>query len=137
MAQATFTIKRSQLRQGGNEGDGEFIRGVGMTKMANPEGLMCCLGCIFLSCGVPMDDLLNLDSPEDVLNHDESFFALPNVKLFASQQEDEYGDTRFVDTELTYDAININDDKHLTHEQREEELIKRFAQDNIELIFTD
>lgn len=129
MTIATFTVKRSELRQGGR---GEFKRGDGYTGMRNEEGLMCCLGAIGLACGIPPEAMLNKDMPSSVCDGHPEYRALPHMELFV----DECGSS-YYDSQLAEDAAEINDDETRTHAERETDLIALFKKHECELIFVD
>lgn len=112
-----FVIDRSIWRCGQ---DSENKAGEGKTQMLNKEGYMCCLGQISRQLGVSDENLLNEYKPGDV----EGFEG--NILVEA----------HFQNTELSIDAMPINDDVETTKEEKEKLLIDLFVEHDVELTFT-
>jgi len=122
----SFTIDRATWRCGQ---EGDFKRGKGDTALLNKEGYMCCLGQIARQCGFDDEQLMDTAGPDGI--------ETGEVTGFLRQHDiDDDGGYRYVlNTRLAADAMDINDDKDLTHEQRETKLKALFAQEGYEIKF--
>lgn len=98
--------------------------GRGDTQLLNDEGYMCCLGFRCLQMGVPEDELLNVTSPGDLGRK----WQVPDLVLKKPKIN---GGHKDYDTDFSYEAMDINDDIHLTPKEREQKIIKHFAKKNI------
>lgn len=98
--------------------------GIGTTKLKNEEGHMCCLGFV---CSQLSDVQLNLEvEPEDL------GVEIPEI----SEHEERAGVKVLVNTNLSNEAMGINDSVDTTPEEKEKLLKKLFKETNIELVFT-
>lgn len=90
-------------------------------------GLMCCLGHICKSLGVPKTRLAPKGYPSSTNLSDSSIERLLSVGLI-----DDGGRS----SQLSYKAADINDDSTITTRQRERKLKTLFAKYDIALTFT-
>lgn len=116
----TLTVDRHTWRCGM---DGPHARGEGNTAMRNEEGYMCCLGHIALQLYSDTDpmSMVGWGEPECC--------QLPEGPL--TYWED--GVCR--NTELSQEAMAINDDLVITNEEREKQLTELFADSGFKLEF--
>lgn len=102
-------IDRAKWRTGGNS---TIRTGEGSTALLNLDGFMCCLGFRCHQMGIPKKELLGRGVPEALSKN----WDIPDLV-------NEIGsDTDFTDT-----AIEINDDRDITREEREKEITEHFA----------
>lgn len=115
-----FTIDRSKWRCGGIGING---KGLGSVNLLNYQGYMCCLGQIAEQLG--HQSLLNLAEPEHI-NED-------NLKSdILIEVDDERG---IKNSDLSNNAMLINDDSEINISEREKQLKERFKKDGIKLKF--
>ena len=119
-----ITIDRATWRCGYKSLVPTNKNGIGETVLCNDQGFKCCLGfaCQQLT-GVSDETLLYKPSPEHLRMEIPGFTSLQ-------------GAARPLDTQLSDDAIDINDSERTTREQKEIALTERFAQDGFTLEFT-
>jgi len=119
-----LTIDRSKWRTGG----ADFDETHGYTHLLNEKGNMCCLGFYCLQIGeISKNEILGIGLPEDLNDiniYDDDMLHLVN--------EDNLRNTIF-----TTKAIEINDAKLLTNEQREKAIQEHFNQIDVEVVFTN
>lgn len=101
----------------------------GDSALLNSRGNMCCLGFALLQCGVPEDGLSDIGTPEGISL--SLFYSLDPatqelVTHFARVGEREDGSPDLIDTELSNEAVNINDDGTIDLDEREQRLIELF-----------
>lgn len=93
---------------------------------------MCCLGFLGRACGVPNEAMLNQGFPC-------SHYTLPHANLFPDAfvevRDESAGHVKFHNTQLTYDAAQINDSE-LPVADKEARLIALFKEAGITLTFT-
>lgn len=117
-----FIIDRSTWRCGGNPFDNINVRGVdninvrgvGHTVLLNKEGFMCCLGQICIQLGISKNRLSSQIQPDD-LNIDIPYLT-----------ERRLHDSNVCNSQLTIEAMNINDNPNLSDSERELALINLF-----------
>lgn len=117
-----FIIDRSKWRCGGETG--ENAKGFGSTRLLNGEGYMCCLGQIAKQLGYINADLIGLGEPYELHDDDEKNF-----------EENILVNSDTCNTDLTSDAMSINDDADITIKERERQLKARFKEEGISLVF--
>jgi len=106
----------------GGDGDGINVKGKGRTSLLNEYGFSCCLGQFEQQMGVPIDRLLHRLDPCDLHLHGLNFLI------------EELPETRgFVNSKLSGDCIDINDNKDTTPEEKIQQLTERLAQEGIQL----
>lgn len=105
-------IDRAKWRTGGNNPN---ATGEGDTLLLNDEGFMCCLGFRCHQMGIHKNDLLNKCTPVCL----SDLYNIPDLI-----EEKSWG---WDDSEFTSKAIEFNDSKFLTPEQREKAIIEHFA----------
>lgn len=112
-----FVIDRSKWRCGQN---GKFKLGAGETLLENEQGYMCCLGQIARQLD---NNIILLDriSPEDLKVEVSPLCIDINGHI--------------EDTELSSDAMDINDNMNFTNITREEKLIELFNDHGHEIEF--
>lgn len=121
-----MTIHRPDWVCGGleiNDGQGNVQFPLGEALLKNENEKLCCLGFGLRACGVPDGVLMNCSLPHDVgirLQVD-----IPPFTVDVTQ-----------DSEFAKKAAKLNDNVHITQEQREAELTKLFKAAGIELKFT-
>jgi hypothetical protein len=110
-----FIIDRSKWRNGYTS---NYAKGLGYdTRLLNELGHMCCLGQICLQLGCTENDILNKLMPEDVYSKTEED-KLKNVLL------NDLG----CNTDLSDDAMQINDCGSSTIKEKEKQLKKLFKE---------
>lgn len=114
-----FTVDRATWRCGNY---GPYKKGMGSTKLLNEEGFMCCLGQCALQLGATKEQILDAFGPTQ-LPMQLSFLSIPSE------------DSGLTLTNLSIQAMNINDSNNFTPKNREELLIQAFARDGHELEF--
>ncbi len=116
-------IDRSHWR---NARQDRFAHSFGETFLLNDEGYSCCLGfaCQQLG-GVQKYEMNNICFPSDL-----------NFKVTSLNEPSKRYESCFVDTRLSQKAIHINDDRHLSDEDREKALKSLFSKYSIKLEFT-
>lgn len=116
-------IDRSKWRTGGN---GKYKTGKGATTyLLHPvNDNMCCLGFACEQIGVDLNAIRSEYAPKDL------GIKIPGLvkKTFLRN--------KIVATDLTTDAIHINDNSSTTPAEKELLLTERFAKEGIEVIFT-
>lgn len=130
-------IDRSKWRTGGG---GLNQTGEGGTSILNDEGYMCCLGFCMNASKLAKKDLLHKDTPASTLNglrcnsnkvsgilRSTGVRALTSPTVFSGC---------FASTELTNEAIDINDAYSTTPEQKEKQLLELFKDSVFDIEFT-
>lgn len=116
-----FTIDRSKWRCGQ---DGPTACGIGDTLLRNQAGFMCCLGHICVQQKVSKASLLDAAFPDDIQT------KAAEQKLAGTLLDDEGNDS-----DLTSDAVKINDDETMTRAEREAALKELFRKHGHTLTF--
>ena len=130
-----FTIDKKSWRRGGsNQNFDEF----GRVALLNDKGFMCCLGFICEQSGVDREYLLECAEPQEIPpEFGEQVKFLVNITF--EEDEDYEGnivdDPTLYDTELTNEAIAINDNPALSDEERVKQLTWLFESEGIVLEF--
>ena len=124
-----FTINRATWRCGD---EGVNKHGTGSSLLLNADGFMCCLGQMSSELGCPHAALLRIGTPETIFNVQPS----EEVEKLLPKFKGVFLDVEGNDSELTNQAMRINDNIELTHQQREDALIKLFTKYNHEIVFT-
>ena len=118
-------IDRSKWRTGG----ADFNETHGDTNLLNGKGNMCCLGFYCLQLGEMNEyEILGIGLPEDLDFHKDDI----GDNMFHLIHEDNFRNTVF-----TSEAIDINDAKLLTNEQREKAIEEHFKKIDVEVVFTN
>jgi hypothetical protein len=120
----TFTIDCNTWRCGDN---GDYKLGEGSTTLLNKEGYMCCLGQVALQLDVHEADLLGKGEP-DQLNIDIELLTI-------RYNGDEVGEFIIANSELSSDAMRINDSTESTVSQKMKELKELFNDNGYDLEF--
>lgn len=97
----------------------------GLTKLLNDKNQRCCLGFLMRDLGYSDDELFSKDYPGNVSQNDRKLPCLISP-LF----ENVGGHSDFVSK-----AIQLNDDTKINSVEREYQLTKLFAKEEIELVF--
>ena len=105
----------------GNYGDNS--KGKGYTNLLNKEGYMCCLGMVCSQLGIPNDKLLGRENPVDI------HVFIPHLTKYSLNN-------RLLESDLTQEAIFINDNKYTTSKEKEESLITLFKRNGLTIEFT-
>jgi hypothetical protein len=116
-------IDRAKWRTGGaagGEGAGARMAQFGSTQLRNKEGFQCCLGFIVAQTR-PEIPILGIEDPENCGCIIEGL----TYEVAGWPQN----------TNLTMDAIKINDESTLTNAQREQQLLELFKDSLYELEF--
>lgn len=123
-----FKIDRSKWRCGD---DGKYAKGLGKkTYLNNKEGYMCCLGQTLCQQGVPQKHMERLGKPSEI----DFKYSIDVKNIFFNSEFDELGDD-LTNTELTYDAMDINDDKDTTLKEKESALKELFKKHGHKISF--
>lgn len=120
-----ITIIRSKWRTGGDEGE-KNATGKGLTCLVNKQGYSCCLGFVAKQFRPSNKKLLGKGLPE------ECDFLIPELNY--AHKDDE---KCLLDTELTNDAVAINDNENTTRRQKETALKNLFKDSCYKLKFVD
>ena len=120
----TFTIDCNTWRCGDN---GKYKLGEGNTALLNKEGYMCCLGQIALQLDVHEADLLGVGEP-DQLDID---IELLTIRYNSDEEELSI----IANSELSSDAMRINDSTESTVSQKMKELKELFNDNGYGLEF--
>lgn len=120
----TFTIDCNTWRCGDN---GKYKLGEGNTALLNKKGYMCCLGQVALQLDVHEADLLGKGEP-DQLDID---IELLTIRYNSDEEELSI----IANSELSSDAMRINDSTESTVSQKMKELKELFNEDGYDLEF--
>ena len=112
-------IDRSKWRTGK---DGKTKTGRGETALLNNEKYKCCLGFICEQVA-PWEDIELMGEPDEI---DEVIEGLT----------EEHDGLSPVNSELTNQAMSVNDDEETTPQEKETKLTELFKESPYELIFT-
>lgn len=123
-----FTIDRSKWRCGG---DDRHKVGRGKISLLNASGFMCCLGQTCSQLGVKKKDLLNLAEPSE-LQTDYSGLS----DIFFNLVDEGWNRFFLKNTNLSHDAIDINDDDEIGQTERERKLKELFKSHGHQIKFT-
>lgn len=115
-----FVIDKSKWRCGELSPESSCRLGEGYTELLNDKGYMCCLGQISLQLGCTKKEIHNLTYPSDVTKL--------SVKDNILVKDGEC-------TNLSDEAIDINDSTMLTIAEKEKRLTKLFAKEGVKLTF--
>lgn len=116
-------IDRRTWRSGGDTQNTPHATGKGQTLLRNEFNYMCCLGFMCHQLGVPKKDLLDMGQPSSLAGK----YKLPGLL--------KKKDGKPIQTNLTKEAIKINDLESLTRKEREKRLTELFKKKGIEVIF--
>lgn len=122
-----FVIDRSKWRCGNDDG-----HGIGNTKLRNEKGFMCCLGMISKQAGCSNYVISGKYEPRE-LRSKNNLKKLVSVGLIEFDKDD----FEFVNSELSLEAMDINDHANYTDEEREKKLSELFIKYGHELEFID
>lgn len=120
----TFTIDCNTWRCGDN---GKYKLGEGNTTLLNNEGFMCCLGQVALQLDVHEADLLGKGEP-DQLDID---IELLTIRYNSDEEELSI----IANSELSSDAMRINDSTESTVSQKMKDLKELFNDNGYDLEF--
>ena len=120
----TFTIDCNTWRCGD---DGKYKLGEGNTTLLNNEGFMCCLGQVALQLDVHEADLLGKGEP-DQLDID---IELLTIRYNSDEEELSI----IANSELSSDAMRINDSTESTVSQKMKDLKELFNDNGYDLEF--
>ena len=120
----TFTIDCNTWRCGDN---GKYKLGEGNTVLLNDEGFMCCLGQVALQLDVHEADLLGKGEP-DQLDIDIELLTI----RYNGDEEEEF---IIANSELSSDAMRINDSTESTVSQKMKDLKELFNDNGYDLEF--
>lgn len=105
-----FYLSLSKWRCGGEKS--ENVLGKGKTRLRNNLGFECCLG----------QGLSQFDPSTKITRHDEPCYTKTKHTLFVTVETDQYDDDEpevyVYNSEFSWDAMQINDDKELTTPER-------------------
>lgn len=91
---------------------------------------MCCLGFMCLAFGFTEEDILRVRAPQETRIASEDT-GLDDNPLFTFHVDK----ARYINSMLTDEAMNVNDDPDITDLEREEKLIEMFKDHGIKLEF--
>jgi hypothetical protein len=130
-------IDRSKWRTGGFSSK---ATGAGITALLNDEGYMCCLGFCMAASKVAKKDLLCIASPPTLMNTIKSdskklgrVLRSNGVRALASLSLSDY--RTYISTDLTSNAMNINDSHDTTPKQKEKAILELFRDSVFDLEF--
>lgn len=115
-----FTIDRASWRCGG---EGPYKNGEGKTYLKNRQGCKCCLGFV--------SEQLGITNIEDLMEPCDTDTA----SILALQDNDAWDEKIHVNTQLSTEAMAINDDEKITNDVREAALVDLFARNQHQLVF--
>lgn len=121
----TLILDYSLWRCGGVKG--ENILGEGPTLLNNDEGYMCCLGqvCLQLNSSLTRESIRGIGEPESL----DPIVSPLNMM----NEEGEYGSPKKANTNLSREAMIINDDAATTPQEKIDLLIPLFAKHGFDL----
>jgi hypothetical protein len=93
-------------------------------ELLTPAGNMCCLGFACRRAGATKADLQGRVSPG----------SIGLIPLFVDEDEDSHG-LYYNDSDLSDNAMKINDDDNIPRSEKERLLVKLFAEHGVELTF--
>lgn len=109
-----------------------WLRGEGTSNsylLRSFDKKMCCLGFLARSCGYGVTEINEMCTPSGVAKIYGDHF--PYSVLI-------HKDINVLNSDMTIEAMGINDDKYLSESDREEKLTRLFQQNfNIQLLFED
>lgn len=122
-----LTLDYSTWRCGGNK-NSENILGEGPTQLLNGKGYMCCLGQFSLQLDEELEpkDIITKGDPADI---QKNIFGLVDMRE-DDWQEDDY---IYLNSALSSNAIEINDNEETTPEQKIEKLKELFSSYDFEI----
>ena len=123
-----FIIDRRKWRRGGN--DSRLTFRYGETYLLNEQGNMCCLGQICKQLDIPDEYILGVNHPHQINPAAENYSSLINILLRQSVAK-----TCYLNTELAYKAVCINDDPFIHSDLREQQLTELFKKYDHEIEF--
>ena len=123
-----IVIARSKWRTGFYNGNST---GKGEVNLLNKEGYKCCLGFIASEFRPSNKRIKGICTPS------ECNFSIPDLNKYYEKNEDEGDPAGFYDSDLTNNAIEINDDSDTTQKQKEVALKKLFKDSCYKLKFVD
>lgn len=118
----------------------------GDSALLNDRGCMCCLGFLGEAIGIDLVELGAAGSPAETVSYpmkETSEILLSTwPKAFAPAPEPPTGymdseEPNFIDSDITNEAININDHSCTTDQEKEEALTILFAEAGVTLTFED
>lgn len=118
MPREKITIDRSKWRTGDH---GENATGKGETALINKQGYKCCLGFVAQQAG-PRQALKGIGEPSGCQKHIKGLTVVNQYNNFKN-------------TQLTFNAMNINDDESTTPRQKEKKLRTLFKNSPYQLVF--
>jgi hypothetical protein len=129
MSKTKFTIDCSVWRCGAYSEDDAIRLGSGPTELLSEDGYMCCLGQVALQLGVPKEDLLHRQVPQDMSEENRK-------KAVILLYSDGIGDDPLkAPSRLSRKAVNINDDMFMSVSDKMENLTNLFKEEGFELEF--
>lgn len=114
-----LVIDRQKWRTGQ---EGPHKTGDGPTQLLNEEGFMCCLGFECLRLGLTEDNILQIGEPQEV---DEAYYDNIDYMLTGARFQKDW----------VTEAININDSVTMVLAEKEEAIIKLFANQGVNVTF--
>jgi hypothetical protein len=129
------TIDRSKWRTGSTS---KNQTGVGFTELLNSQGYMCCLGFCLKASKVAKEYLSSSNTPMRAVNVAKRQGKVKLYNLFRSQGVQALVDSTDIvtNTDLTSQAMRINDNVLTTPKQKEKELLELFKDSVFEIKFT-
>lgn len=112
-----FTVRRKNWLRGNTD----------TSTLLNDTGSMCCLGFLGRACGIKQKDLLFRDTPASCADIAESY-----PKSIVKKKKDK---TWYVNSDICFQIMNINDKDKLSLSERESKLKTLFKKAGIEVTF--
>lgn len=125
-------IDRSKWRCGGGGGS---RHGAGETKLLNDEGFMCCLGFVSQALGAGTADLLGEAEPGEAVKSAASSGQRQRLLATLSAGTCDLVNEAGGNTDLTIEAITINDDTQIGDAEREARLRQEFVRQGHDIEF--
>lgn len=126
----TIKIDRSKWRRGGSGKTGRNIAKLYDPTEPTPYN-MCCLGQYLQQCGVKKRNLAKMCTPADLAKSDVPKLTEAIKVLITPQEDFEWYD----ETDVTGEAMGINDNSKISGKTRERKLINLFKPLGIQLVF--
>lgn len=130
-AKQTFVVAREKWMRGGSSD----------TALLTLDGMRCCLGFVAAQCGIADDRITTIAEPLDI---DDALGLVPDenakhplVELSRELDDDGYCSVSAQNTELSGDAIEINDSPSIDDAEREKRLSAAFTKHGYAIEFVD
>lgn len=127
----TLVIKSSECLRGEDSWKVAHDEYGGETECLNSyllreDGKMCCLGIYGKQCGIPESVLYNVATPSEAVREASDPAVIPDRYRYLFVQGDV--DSFFGSTQFAHEAMQINDTRYITDDERIERLRNIFSE---------